>query len=188
MTQGRLRLAAVLVLLAVGGAAVWMAVARGSPFPPRTITMATGPDGGAYQVLGERYREVLRRSGVDLRVVPTAGGVENLARLRDESSGVSVAFLESGLTDQAASPDLVSLGTVSFEPLWFFLRGGTRHGDTPGNSRASASRSNPRGARLASWPAGCSRSTAWTRATSCCSGSHRSGAPRLFCGARSTAP
>jgi len=128
MTQGRLRLAAVLVLLAVGGAAVWMAVARGSPFPPRTIIMATGPAGGAYEVLGERYREVLRRSGVDLRLVSTAGGVENLARLRDESSGVSVAFLESGLTGQAASPDLVSLGTVSFEPLWFFLRGGTRHG------------------------------------------------------------
>ena len=127
MTQGRLRLAAVLVLLAVGGVAVWMAVAWGSPFPPRTITMATGPDGGAYEVLGERYREVLRRSGVDLRVVPTAGGVENLARLRDEDSGVSVAFLESGLTDQAASPGLASLGTVSFEPLWFFLRRGT-HG------------------------------------------------------------
>ena len=126
--EGRLRLAAVLVLLAVGGAAVWMAVAWGSPFPPRTISMATGPDGGAYQVLGERYREILRRSGVDLRVVPTAGGVDNLARLRDEDSGVSVAFLESGLTDQEVSPDLASLGTVSFEPLWFFLRSGTRQG------------------------------------------------------------
>ena len=128
MTQGRLRLATVLVLLAAGGVAVWMAVAWGSPFPPRTITMATGPGGGAYEVLGERYREILRRSGVDLRVVPTAGGVDNLARVRDEDSGVSVAFLESGLTDQEVSPDLASLGTVSFEPLWFFLRGGTRHG------------------------------------------------------------
>jgi TRAP-type uncharacterized transport system substrate-binding protein len=118
----------VLVLLAAGGAAVWLALTQGSVFPPRTITMATGPEGSAYEVLGARYREVLRRSGIDLRVIQTAGGVENLARLRDERSGVSVAFLESGLTDQETSPGLASLGTVSFEPLWSFFRGTTRQG------------------------------------------------------------
>lgn len=90
--------------------------------------MATGPKGSAYEVLGTRYREVLRRAGVELRVMPTAGGVENLARLRDGQSGVSVAFLESGLTGQDASPGLTSLGTVSFEPLWTFFRGTTRQG------------------------------------------------------------
>jgi TRAP-type uncharacterized transport system substrate-binding protein len=90
--------------------------------------MATGPAGGAYEVLGARYREVLRRSGMDLRVVPTAGGVENLARLRDERAGVSVAFLESGLTDHEAAPDLASLGTVSIEPLWSFFRDTSRQG------------------------------------------------------------
>ena len=150
-----------LVLLAVGGAAVWMAVARGSPFPPRTITMATGPDGGAYQVLGERYREVLRRSGLDLRG-PDRGWGREFARLRDESSGVSVAFLESGLTGQAASPDLASLGTVSFEPLWFFLRGGTRHGTLP-TTPGQAHLDRTRGERdSGSGPAARSRSTAWT--------------------------
>jgi TRAP-type uncharacterized transport system substrate-binding protein len=105
-----------------------MALTQGSLLPPRTITMATGPEGGAYQVLGARYRDVLRRSGIDLRVIPTAGGVENLARLRDEGSGVSVAFLESGLTDHETSPDLTSLGTVSLEPLWSFFRGTTPQG------------------------------------------------------------
>jgi TRAP-type uncharacterized transport system substrate-binding protein len=121
-------LAGGLFLLAVGGAVVWMALTVGSPFPPRTLTMATGPEGSAYEVLGARYREILQRAGVDLRVVPTAGGIENLARLRDEDSGVSVAFLESGLTDREASPDLASLGTVSLEPLWTFMRGGTQGG------------------------------------------------------------
>jgi TRAP-type uncharacterized transport system substrate-binding protein len=121
-------LAGGLFLLAVGGAVVWMALTVGSPFPPHTLTMATGPEGSAYEVLGARYREILQRAGVDLRVVPTAGGIENLARLRDEDSGVSVAFLESGLTDREASPGLASLGTVSLEPLWTFMRGGTRGG------------------------------------------------------------
>jgi TRAP-type uncharacterized transport system substrate-binding protein len=121
-------LAGGLLLLAATGALVWMALTQGSPFPPRTITMATGPEGSSYEVLGSRYREILGRSGVDLRVLPTAGGVENLARLRDAGSGVSVAFLESGLTDRQASPDLASLGTVSLEPLWSFFRGETRQG------------------------------------------------------------
>src|SRR6185295_540345 len=35
--------------------------------PPRTVTMATGPAGGAYHELGLRYREILARSGVRLR-------------------------------------------------------------------------------------------------------------------------
>ena len=100
-----------------------MALTVGNPFPPRTLTMATGPEGSAYHELGARYQEVLRRAGIDLRVVRTEGGVENLARLRDPASGVKVAFVESGLTNREESPDLVSLGTVSLEPLWSFFRG-----------------------------------------------------------------
>ena len=115
------RLAGALVVLAVVGAAVWMALTVGNPFPPHTVIMATGPEGSADHEFGARYREVLRRSGFDLRVIRTQGGVENLARLRDPRSGVKVAFLESGLTSPEQSPDLVSLGTVSLEPLWLVL-------------------------------------------------------------------
>ncbi len=120
--RGR-RLAVALVALAVVGAGVWMALTVGNPFPPRTLMMATGPEGSAYHEYGALYREVLRRAGIDLRVIRTEGGVENLARLRDPASGVKVAFLESGLTNREESPDLVSLGTVSLEPLWSFFRG-----------------------------------------------------------------
>ena len=49
-------------------------------------------------------------------MIRTEGGVENLARLQDPDSGVKVGFLESGLTSQKESPDLVSLGTVSLSP------------------------------------------------------------------------
>jgi TRAP-type uncharacterized transport system substrate-binding protein len=103
-----------------------MLLTVGSPFPPRTLTMVTGPPGSAYDELGARYQEVLRNEGIDLRVIRTEGGVENLARLKDPASGVKVGFLESGLTSQKESPDLLSLGTVSLEPLWSFFRGGTR--------------------------------------------------------------
>jgi hypothetical protein len=55
--------------------------------------------------------------------VPTAGAVENLARLRDPQSGVSAGFVTGG---NGVAPDaeaLASLGTVFYEPLWVFCRG-----------------------------------------------------------------
>ena len=72
--------------------------------------------------LGARYREVLHRLGNRSPRDSDRGGVENLARLRDPRSGVKVAFLESGLTTQEESPDLISLGTISLAPLWWFFR------------------------------------------------------------------
>ncbi len=124
----RRRAAVALFALALAGAAVWLTLTAGNPFPPRTITMATGPPGSAFSEFGARYREVLRRSGVEVRLLQTHGGVDNLERLRDPRSGVSVAFIESGLTSQDQSPDLVSLGAISVEPLWLFFRSGTRVG------------------------------------------------------------
>jgi hypothetical protein len=39
---------------------------------------------------------------------------------------VELAFLQGGTTSEKESPDLESLGTVFYEPLWFFDRGVTR--------------------------------------------------------------
>jgi TRAP-type uncharacterized transport system substrate-binding protein len=91
--------------------------------PPRTIVMSTGAEGGANYELGVRYREILARAGVTLQLRPTAGGLENLALLRDSQSGVSVGFIQGGTTTWKESPDLESLGTVFYEPLWPFYRG-----------------------------------------------------------------
>jgi TRAP-type uncharacterized transport system substrate-binding protein len=117
------------LVFAVAAAAAWMLVTSKSVFPPRTLVMATGPEGSANRELGARYRAILARSGLDLRLVPSAGGVENLARLHDPRSGVNVALVEGGIVGGEETSDLVSLGTVSFEPLWLFYRGvpqGTR--------------------------------------------------------------
>ena len=94
-----------------------------NPLPPRTVTMTTGSEGGAYHELGKRYREILSRSDVELRLLASEGGIENLRRLSDPRSGVSVGFMQGGATGDSERKDLVSLGTVSYEPLWFFYRG-----------------------------------------------------------------
>ncbi len=122
----RVRVARFLIALAAAlglGAAAWFVLASG--IPPRTVVMATGPEGGAYAEFGPRYRALLRRSGVDLRLVPTAGAVENLARLRDPRSGVSVGFVMAGLAG-AQGNGLLSLGTIAYEPFWLFERAAGR--------------------------------------------------------------
>jgi TRAP-type uncharacterized transport system substrate-binding protein len=93
------------------------------PAPSRTVVMATGPEGSAYHAIGERYRALLREHGVELKIVTTDGSVDNVRRLRDSHSGVSVAFVQGGVTSERESPELVSLGTVFHEPVWMFVRG-----------------------------------------------------------------
>jgi len=85
--------------------------------------MATGPEGGAYHRFGKRYQEIFQREGFELLLVPTAGALEDLRMLNDTNSAVSISFLQGGLTTENESPALVSLGTVFYEPLWFFYQG-----------------------------------------------------------------
>ena len=82
--------------------------------PPRTIVMATGAEGGANHELGIRYREILAQSGVTVQLLPTSGGLENLARLRDPRSGVSVGFVQGGTTSKKESPDVESRSALCF--------------------------------------------------------------------------
>ncbi len=121
--RGRYLMLGSILLALIAAAVIWWVLAALRPMPPRMVVMATGPQGGAYAELGTRYREILARKGFELRLLPTAGTLENLARLRDPRSGVSVGFVQAGFTTADESPDLTSLGTISYEPLWFFYRG-----------------------------------------------------------------
>jgi TRAP-type uncharacterized transport system substrate-binding protein len=108
--------------------AVTAAVIAGAAFvmlrnmPPSVIVMATGPEGDSYYEIGQRYRAALARAGVELRLVPTAGSVENIGMLRDPRSDVSVALIEGGIDSAGGGAGLESLGTVFYEPLWWFRR------------------------------------------------------------------
>jgi TRAP-type uncharacterized transport system substrate-binding protein len=112
----------IVLALALLAGLLWLAVAALRPLPERSFAMATGPEGSAYRAFAELYREALAKQGVTLRLVPTEGAYDNVARLRDPKSGISVAFVQSGVTTAAESPDLLSLGTMFYEPLWVFCR------------------------------------------------------------------
>jgi TRAP-type uncharacterized transport system substrate-binding protein len=112
--------AATIVLTAA--AIFLLALVMLSNMPPHRIVMATGPEGDAYHEIGERYREALARANIEVQLRPTAGSVENRALLRDPDSGVSVGLIEGGVGTGGESSDVESLGTIVYEPLWWFRR------------------------------------------------------------------
>jgi TRAP transporter TAXI family solute receptor len=130
-----------LAALVVGGAVV---AARLVYPPARALVMTTGAAGSAYDVFAQRYKAILAGEGIELELEQSAGAVENLRRLNDPRSGVSVGFSQGGLTSSSESPDLVSLGTMFYEPLWFFCRGDTC-GQRPGDLRGKKISIGPEG-------------------------------------------
>jgi TRAP-type uncharacterized transport system substrate-binding protein len=84
--------------------------------------MTVYPEGSLNAELVKHYRDILARDGVGLKLAPSPGAVESIARLRDPKSGVSIALVPGGLTTEQESPELVSLGTLFYQPFWVFSR------------------------------------------------------------------
>ena len=97
------------------------------PAPPDSIVISTGAVDGGYHMFALRYREILARDGVKVELRPSAGSQENVSRLLDEKSDVEVGVLQGGSAFSTNAPDLVSLGSIYYEPLWVFYRGPEIH-------------------------------------------------------------
>src|SRR6266478_5792159 len=93
------------------------------PAPPKRLTIAVAPDEGGSRYYARRYQEILKRHGVTLDVRQTGGSLSNVQLLADPSSGVDVAFVQSGTDAGERAAALVSLGSVNYIPLWVFYRG-----------------------------------------------------------------
>ncbi len=107
------------LLVAVG---FWFAYRFVRPAPPDTIVITSGRAGSMFEVASERYRKILARQGVTLKVLPSEGSLENLKRLADPDSGVDIGFVQGGLADLADTSNLMSLGSVFYEPVLVFYR------------------------------------------------------------------
>ena len=94
--------------------------------------MATGPAGSTYAQVGQRYREILARDGVRLRLVPTNGAVDNIRLLADPRSGIGAGFVQSGTVAEKDARNVVSLGAVFYQEAWLFCRCRPEPGVGPG--------------------------------------------------------
>ncbi|MCB2100155.1 MAG: TAXI family TRAP transporter solute-binding subunit [Rhodobacterales bacterium] len=109
-----------LVLLIAGFVLAYQFV---EPAPPRRIVLATGGTTGAYHAFGQALAEDLEEQGITVEVRATSGTVENLGLLQDPLAAVDLAFVQGGVGDPVQQPDIMSLASLYFEPLWVFVRG-----------------------------------------------------------------
>lgn len=122
---------ALFIVLLAGAALCWLWLSA----PPRTVTLLTGPSGSSFDRYahtaegGARqartYQARLAERGIALQVVSTEGSADNLKRLLASKSNNVAAFVQGGLVDDNPPPELVSLGTVAYQPLWVFYRSPT---------------------------------------------------------------
>jgi TRAP transporter TAXI family solute receptor len=101
------------------------------PAPPKKIVITTGSDAGAYYAYAGRYAAILARNGITLEVRTSAGSLQNIERLENDEA--QVGFVQGGVIEPRGDPDedesdseLLSLGSVFFEPVWVFYRGDRR--------------------------------------------------------------
>ncbi len=90
--------------------------------PPKTIIITAGDDGTRFRKSAEKYAKILERSGVTLKILKSEGSLENLKRLEDPSFRVDVGFVQDGVAKGRNTDNLVSLGSMFYEPLFIFCR------------------------------------------------------------------
>ena len=115
----RISAVALLLLILVFGITYYFV----QPAPPDTIVMTTGMEDRTYARWGERYKEILARSGVHLALRSSSGSLENFLRLKNRSLTFDVGFVQGGMSSSTEAPGLLSLGSISYNPLWVFYRG-----------------------------------------------------------------
>lgn len=113
-----------IALLAI--VAIWLAIKFIHPAPPSTITISTGSENSSFWKIAEKYRTILARNGIKLKIVSSEGSLDNLKKLSDPHSGIDVGFVQGGVAGDLPIAGLVSLGSISYVPVSVFYRGRER--------------------------------------------------------------
>jgi TRAP transporter TAXI family solute receptor len=111
-----------LVLALLVAAMLWVLFTYIEPPPPKRVVMTTGGETGAYFAWGTKYAQQFKKHGIALEVRPSKGSVENLERLAAPNSTVTIGLMQSGIADPERAPDLESLSSVAYEPIWVFYK------------------------------------------------------------------
>jgi hypothetical protein len=131
----------VLIMGVVGFAVFWFFYSA----PPTSLTITAGPAGSTFSTNAIQYRDFLKSNyNVTLKILPSEGSQQNLDRLNDPKFHVDVGFVQGGVTNGPATSKLVSLGSISYQPLLVFYR----------NAEPLPLLSGLRGKRLAIGPEG----------------------------------
>ncbi len=120
MGMGRAATISALILIALVAVLIIFLFIRATP--PKTIIMTSGDDDSTFRKVAVRYEKILTKNGVTLKILPSEGSLENLDRLANPKFRVDVGFVQSGLAKGRKIDHLVSLGSVSYVPLFVFYK------------------------------------------------------------------
>ena len=110
-------------LLALVGLVGWLTFTMLQPAPPDTLVILSGPDGSSFQSTAEKYKKIIEKHGIKVKVVTTDGSDENLDLLMNKKVAADVALVQNGLADKNELQSLLSLGTLYVQPVLVFYRG-----------------------------------------------------------------
>ena len=114
------------VAAGVLGGALWVTFQYVDPLPPSKVTIASGGPNGAYYGYAEQYAAYFAEQGYELEVLRTKGSMDNLKRMAEPESTVAAALMQGGITTPEEHPDLESLGSLYYEPVWLFYKKGLK--------------------------------------------------------------
>ncbi len=93
---------------------------------PDSLTIAGGPPGSIFQKTAEKYQVILAKNGVKLNILTSEGSLDNFNKLSNPKLDVDVGFVLGGQANGASTDNLVSLGSISYQPMMIFYRGSSK--------------------------------------------------------------
>ena len=104
-------------LVCLGGIIVYL-----EPFPDRHIYIGSSYQGGDWYEMAKESTEFLKKKGLNSEVVVTKGAIDNVNRMIDPKDPINATFTYGIALDKKQRQEIVSLGSVSYEPIWIFYR------------------------------------------------------------------
>ncbi len=96
-----------------------------NPFTPKSVALATGQEGTSYKKISEDFQAFFKQNNITLDLVSVTGLGDGLKGLDSTASNVSASFMTAGVVTAKQYPNLLSLGSVQFAPIWIFYKGDT---------------------------------------------------------------
>jgi len=110
--------AAFLPLIIIGLVALYAYI---RPDTPKVAYLAIGQQGSSYGLMADKFKTEFQSVGVSLQLIETEGLAQGLVALDDPKSKVNASFLTAGSASAAEYPNLVSLGSFQYAPIWLFI-------------------------------------------------------------------
>ncbi|MFM8760443.1 MAG: TAXI family TRAP transporter solute-binding subunit [Polynucleobacter victoriensis] len=93
------------------------------PLPPKVVYLAASQPGSTLELVAQKLVPYFKNEGIELHLVNTAGSGASLSDLADKSVAINAALVVGGVSTGKEYPNLRSLGSIEYVPLWFFYRG-----------------------------------------------------------------